>query len=304
MYVRGVEWLNYHHLYYFWVVAREGSIARARAELRLAQPTISGQLRLLEEALGEKLFERAGRGLVLTEVGRAVYRYADEIFSLGKELVDTVKGRPTGRPARLVVGIDDVMPKLVVRRLLEPALHLEQPVHLVCREETTERLLVELAAHTIDVVLSDAPLGAGTSVRVYGHLLGECAVSFFAERRLAASYQKNFPASLDGAPMLLPTEGTALRRSLDQWFAAHGIRPKIAAEFDDSALLNAFGHDGLGIFPAPSVLEGTFQQQYGARLLGRVDDLKERFYAFSTERRIKHPAVAAICQAARNEIFG
>lgn len=299
-----MEWLNYHHLLYFWVLAREGSLLRASAELRLAQSTVSGQIHALESTLGEKLFAKSGRKLVLTDVGRVVYRYADEIFSLGRELRDAVKGRAVGRPLTLVVGIADVVPKLVARRVLEPALNLPVPVRLVCRENKPARLLAELAIHNIDVVLTDAPVGPSIRIRAFNHLLGECGVMFFATAELAAKHRRNFPKSLNGAPMLLPTENTTLRRSLDEWFAARGVRPKVIGEFEDSALLKVFGQTGTGIFPAPSIIAKELQDQYQVRVVGRVEEVRERFYAISIERRLKHPAVVAISEQARRQVFG
>lgn len=298
-----MEWLNYHHLLYFWLVVREGGLAPASARLRLAQSTVSAQVHSFEHALGEKLFTRRGRRLVLTEVGQLVYRYADEIFSLGQELQDAIKGRPVGRPLRLVVGIADVVPKLVARRLLEPALNLSEPIQLVCREDKPERLLAELATHDVDVVLADAPIPPSTHVRAFNHLLGECGVVFFATAKLAAGRRSEFPESLDGAPLLLPTPNTVLRRALDQWFAKLGVRPNIVAEFEDSALLKVFGQTGQGIFPAPAVIANEVQRQYNVRIVGRTDEVRERFYAISLERRLKHPAVVAISEAARATIF-
>src|SRR4051812_16372438 len=236
MYSRVMEWLNYHHLLYFWTVAKEGSIARACEKLRLAQPTISGQLRQLEDALGEKLFVKRGRGLVMTEVGQVVFRYAEEIFGLGRELQDVLKGRPRGRPLRLLVGISDMLPKLVAYRILQPALEMEEPVQLVCDEDTPERLLVQLAEHRIDVVLSDAPIPPGAPAKAFNHLLGSCSTTVFAAPKLAARYRRKFPRSLDGAPFLLPMEGAAVRRSLEQWFDAENIRPRLVGEFKDGAL--------------------------------------------------------------------
>src|SRR3990172_12249937 len=289
-----MEWLNYNHLLYFWVVAKEGSIARATRELRLAQPTISGQIHRLEEVLGEKLFARKGRNLELTEIGRVVFRYAEEIFALGRELQDTLKGAPVGRPLTLVVGVADVVPKLIARRLLEPALKVSEPVHLVCREDKPDRLLAELAVHELDIVLADAPVSPSLRVRAFNHLLGECDVVFLAAPNLAATHRRGFPRSLDGAPLLLPTENTALRRSLDQWFTTHDIRPRVVGEFEDSALLKEFGQTGLGIFPAPSVIVDEVRGQYRVRLVGRLEEVRERFYAISVERKLKHPAVVAI----------
>lgn len=298
-----MEWLNYHHLLYFWAVAREGSIARAGVKLGLAQPTISGQIRALENVLGEKLFSRSGRGLVLTEVGRMVLGYAEDIFSLGRELLDSVKDRPTGRPIQFVVGVADVLPKAVAYRLIEPALHLAEPVQVICREDRPDRLLTELAAHELDVILSDAPISPLVRVRAFNHLLGECGVTFFATARLAAAHRRGFPESLHGAPFLLPTEITTVRRSLDEWFEARQIRPRVVGEFDDFSLLRTFGEAGAGLFAAPSVLERQLRKE-GFRVIGHASEVRERFYAISVERRIKHPAVVAICQSAREELFG
>jgi len=299
-----MEWLNYHHLLYFWVVACHGSVTRAAAELRLAQPTVSTQLRTLEEVLGEKLFARTGRRLVLTDVGRLVFRYADEIFGLGRELLETVKGRPTGQPMRLTVGIADAVPKLIAYRLLGPALTGAEPVRIICREDKPDRLLAQLAVHGLDLVLSDAPIGPTTKVRAFNHLLGECGVTFFATPALARTCRRGFPRSLGGAPMLLPTDNTALRRSLDDWFESEDIRPRVASEFEDSALLMAFGQAGMGLFPAPSAIERQVRTQYGVVVVGRLDAVCERFYAISGERRLKHPAVVAISEAARQRVFG
>ena len=299
-----MEWLNYHHLLYFWVVACHGSVTRAAAELRLAQSTVSTQLRTLENMLGEKLFARTGRRLVLTDVGRLVFRYADEIFGLGRELLETVKGRPTGQPMRLTVGIADAVPKLIAYRLLGPALTGAEPVRIICREDKPDRLLAQLAVHGLDLVLSDAPIGPTTKVRAFNHLLGECGVTFFAAPALARTCRRGFPRSLGGAPMLLPTDNTALRRSLDDWFESEDIRPRVASEFEDSALLMAFGQAGMGLFPAPSAIERQVRSQYGVVVVGRLDTVRERFYAISGERRLKHPAVVAISEAARQRVFG
>ncbi len=298
-----MEWLNYHHLLYFWTVARTGSIARASRELRLAQPTISGQLRTLEEYLGEKLFNRVGRGLALTDVGQVVYRYADEIFSLGRELNDVLKGRPRGRPLRLLVGISDALPKLIAYRLLQPALAMSDPIRLVCHEDKPERLVTELSSHSVDMVLTDSPLTAATRVRAFNHLLGSCGVTLFASRELASVYRRKFPKSLDGAPFLLPLENATLRRSLEQWFEANGIHPKVVGEFQDSALMGTFGQGGVGVFAAPSAIEKEVRLHYRVRVIGRVESIVERFYAISIERKLKHPAVVAISEAARSDLF-
>jgi LysR family transcriptional regulator, transcriptional activator of nhaA len=298
-----MEWLNYHHLLYFWLVVREGGVAKAAAKLRLAHPTVSGQIRALERSLGEQLLVKQGRRLVLTEMGTVVYHYAEEIFTLGRELLDTVKGRPTGRPLRLVVGIAEVVPKLIARALLEPVRSRSSKTLMVCREDKVDRLITDLASHTLDVVISDSPLPAGSSVRAFNHLFGECGVTIFGRKDLASKYRKNFPRSLDGAPMLLPTPATALRRSLDQYFDGAGIRPSVEAEFDDSALLEVFGQDGAGLFAASTPLEERVRQQYDVESLGRLPEVRERFYAISIERKIRHPSVAVIWQAAREGIF-
>jgi LysR family transcriptional activator of nhaA len=298
-----MEWLNYHHLLYFWTVAKEGSIAKACDKLRLAQPTISGQLRLLEEALGEKLFAQAGRGLAMTEVGQVVYRYADEIFGLGRELQDVLKGRPRGRPQRLLVGISDLVPKLIAYRILQPVLSMPEPVQLVCHEDAPERLLSDLAEHQLDVVLSDAPLTSMARVKAFNHLLGRCGVTLFAAPAIAASYRRDFPASLDGAPFLLPSEGSTARRALEQWFDARDVRPRVVGEFKDSALLKTFGQAGAGIFPAPAAIEKEVSEHYKVRVVGRPESMVERFYAISVERKLKHPAVVTLSEAARDQLF-
>jgi LysR family transcriptional activator of nhaA len=299
-----MEWLNYHHLMYFWTVAREGTLVAAGKVLRLSHPTLSAQIHALEDSLGEKLFVRTGRRLVLTEMGHVVYRFAEEIFSLGREMVDTVHGRASGQPLRVDVGIADAVPKLIVHRLLQPALGLPTPIRLVCHEDSYERLLANLSLHTLDIVISDAPVPPGSSVRAFNHLLGETGVSFFATKALARSFRRGFPTSLDGAPLLLPLETLTLRRSLNQWLDRHDIKPRVLAEFEDSALLKVFGADGVGIFPAPTVMEADVCRQYGVQVLGRVPEVRERFYAISIERKLKNPAIVAISEAAQHEVFG
>jgi len=298
-----VEWLNYHHLLYFYTVAREGSVTRAAAALRLAQPTLSAQIRQLERSLDEKLFLRQNRGLVLTEMGRVVYDYAEQIFGLGSEMLDTLRGRPSSRPARLHVGIADVVPKLVCHRLLERVLTGPQAVQLVLREGKPDDLLAALARQRFDLVIADSPLGPHLRVRAFNHLLGESGTTFFAANALAARFKPGFPKSLDGAPMLLPTENTVLRRSLDQWFASLGVRPRIVAEVEDSALVNSFGQHGAGVFAAPSIIARDIRRQFRVRAIGATEEVRERFYAISVERRIKNPAVAAITTAAQERLF-
>ena len=300
--IHDMAWLNYHHLLYFWTVARHGSVAKACEELHLAQPTISGQIRALEHAFGARLFVRAGRQLALTEMGRVVFGYAEEIFSLGRELKSAMKGGDTGRPAKLLVGVADSIPKLLTARLLEAALRLPQPTQLICREEKLERLLAELAIHNLDLVLSDMPVPPTVNVEAYNHAMGESTVSLFSASPLARKYSKNLPTSLDGAPFLLPARNATLRRSMDDWFHSHGIRPAVRGEFDDSATLKSFGQAGHGIFPGPSVVEREIKRQYRVEVLGRIPTLKQRFYAITVERKLRHPAVVAIFDAARKRL--
>lgn len=298
-----MDWLNYHHLYYFWTVAREGSVARACVRLRLAQPTISGQIRLLEESLGEKLFVKAGRGLAMTETGQMVFRYASEIFGLGRELQDVLKGRPRGRPLRLMVGVSDMVPKLIAYRVLEPALAMGDAVQLICDEDGPERLIAALAEHRLDIVLSDTPITSAAPVKAFNHLLGTCGVSVFATAALAERFRPGFPSSLHGAPFLMPFEGAILRRSLDAWFAARKIEPRLIGEFKDGALMKAFGQAGAGLFAAPDAIEREVRAHYRVEVIGRMDPVTESYYAISIERKLKHPAVVAISNAARESLF-
>ncbi|MEZ5356179.1 MAG: transcriptional activator NhaR [Bryobacteraceae bacterium] len=298
-----MEWLNYHHLLYFWTVAREGSVTAACERLRLAQPTVSGQLRLLEDSLGEKLFVKSGRGLALTEIGQVVYRYADEIFSLGRELQDVLKGRPPGRAIRFRVGVSDMVPKLIAHRILVPVFGMEEPIHLVCEEDSPERLLAELAEHRLDMVLSDVPVTGMARLKAFNHPLGSCGSTCFAAPSLAARYRGGFPGSLDGAPFLMPIEGTTLRRAIDHWLESRNIRPSVVGEFKDSALMKTFGQAGAGVFLAPAPIRKEVCEHYGVREIGRVDEVVERFYAISIERRLKHPAVVTVTEAARENLF-
>ena len=294
--------LNYQHLKYFWAVSRHGNLTRASAELLLAPQTVSTQIRDLEKGLGVELFSREGRRLVLTDIGRTVYRYADEIFNIGREIQDVVRGLP-GRPLHLVVGVADVVPKLIAQRLIGPAMQLKEPVRVICREGRTDRLLAELAIHKLDVVLSDAPIPSAVKIRAYNHLLGDSSVTFMAIDRLARNFRKGFPKSMNGVPILLPAEGTTLRSSLEHWFDTLEIRPMIVGEFEDSALLKAFGQVGAGIFAVPSVIQNEVGRQYGVEPIGVADGVTERFYAISIERKIRHPALAAICITAKSTLF-
>ena len=298
-----MEWLNYHHLLYFWNVVRAGSIQKASEQLRVSPPAISVQVKLLEDQFGAKLLARSGRRLVLTEMGRTVFSYAEDIFALGRELMDVVRNRPVGRPLRLDVGVVDVMPKVVVQTLLEPALHLRETVRIVCREATSDQLLGRLATHELDVVLSDSPVDPSLKIRAYSHLLGECGVIFVGGRKTASRYRRGFPQSLDGAPMFLPTDNTAFRRNLDFWFESKRIRPLIIGEFEDYALLRAFGETGAGVFPLPSLVEAQVRKQKALKTVGATSDVRTQFYAISAERKLQHPAVVAIRNSARQELF-
>ena len=298
-----MNWLNYHHLLYFWTAAREGSITKACRKLHLTQPTVSGQIRALEKSLKAELFERSGRSIALTDTGRVVFRYADEIFSLGRELQDSLAGRPTGHAMRLVVGVADSLPKVLVHRLLEPALHLGDEVRITCIDGEPDRLLAQLALHEINLVVSDFPANPRLGMKAFNHLLGECGVSFFATDDLARKHMRGFPGSLDGAPMFLPSGDTPLRRSLDRWFDEREIRPRVRAEFSDSALLKVFGASGDGIFAAPTAVEEDVRRMYGVVVVGREDSVRERFYAITVDKRLEHPAVVAISQAARRKLF-
>lgn len=298
-----MNWLNYHHLYYFWNVAREGSIAAAAQRLGLSQPTISAQIKMLERSMKSALLERAGRGVKLTQQGMTVFRYADEIFALGREMQDALSGRMVGDDLSLHVGVADVVPKIIAHRLLLPAIERAGKVRLTCREGKSDELLAALAIHEMDVVLLDKPFNAVARVSAFNHLLGECGVSFFAPRAAVSQYRRRFPKSLDGAAFLMPTAPSTLRRALDRWLEEENIRVVVAAEFDDSALLKVFGRAGTGLFAGPTAIEREISQQYGVGVIGRVETIRERFYAVTLERRLHHPAVVAIRDAARDSLF-
>jgi LysR family transcriptional activator of nhaA len=295
--------LNYSHLLYFWTVAREGSIAKASSVLHLTPQTISGQLKLLDESIGDRLFVRAGRRLVLSDLGKVVYQYADEIFSLGAELAHVARGKAPGMPLVLNVGIVDSIPKLVTYRVLEPALKLDEKLRLNCHEATLDKLLSDLAVHRLDLVLSDRPVPPGLNVRAYHHLLGASGVTVFAAPALAESLGKRFPENLKDAPFLMPANTPALRSHLEEWFDANDLSPLIVGEFDDSALLKSFGQAGVGVFVGPSALEAEIRDMYHVVALGQVPNVEERFYAISPERKLKHPAIVAITERARETIF-
>ena len=294
--------LNYQHLLYFWVVAREGSIARAVGVLHLTQPTISTQLKTLEYAIGAPLFERRGRARVLTGTGQLVYRYAEEIFRTGQDLTEAL-ARGGAAPTTLVVGVSDSLPKLTTWQLLQPLLNMTPPFQLTCRVGKTERLVGDLAAHALDVVLADTPVPTSSPVCAFNHLLGESGITVFATETLARRHRRDFPQSLNGAPFILQTENTGLRQSFDAWCVLHAVRPRVVGEFEDVALLQVFGQEGLGLFAAPSVVEAQVRRQYGVRVVGRLPDVRQQFYAITVQRRLPHPGVVALSESARNRLF-
>jgi LysR family transcriptional activator of nhaA len=296
--------LNYRHLHYFLTVAKSGGITRAGERLHLTPQTLSGQLSQFERQLGTPLFRRVGRRMELTEPGRLALSYAEEIFQVGAELEERLRGRSEERTVPFRVGIADVVPKSIAYRLLAPAMQLPEPVRLICREDRLERLLAELAIHRLDMVLADRPMPANMDIKGYSHPLGQCGVAFLASPALAAKLVGEFPANLDGAPLLIPGEDSALRAPLMRWLERRNIRARIVGEFDDSALMKAFGQAGCGVFPAPAATTGEVEGQYGTLSLGQTDDIQERFFAISVERRLTHPAVVAVSEGARRGLFG
>jgi len=295
--------MNYKHLYYFWTVAKAGSIARASEQLHLTPQTISGQLSLFENVLGETLFDRSRRRFALTDAGRTVLGYAEEIFSLGKELEEVLHHRPGGRPLQFRVGVSDAVPKALAYKLIEPALRATENSRIVCREGKVAGLMAELAIHQLDIVIADSPMPPRIDVKAFNHLLGECGLTFFATSELAKAFPGDFPQRLNGAPLLLPGDDVAVRPKLIRWFDQNRIRPRIAGEFDDGALMAAFGQAGAGIFSAPSAIAEQIREQYGVEMIGATGEITESFYAISVERRLSHPAVIAISEAARQELF-
>jgi LysR family transcriptional activator of nhaA len=286
--------LNYQHLLYFWSIARTGSLTRACEELALSPPTVSAQLRSLEARLGEKLLAKSGRTLVMTEAGRLVFGYAEQIFGLGRDLLETLEQGPAERPLRVVVGIDDVLPKEIAHRILRSTFKLPRPVRLVCREGTLEELVADLAVHKVDIVLSDAPATPSLNIRAYSHSLGTCETLWMATPALAQTLTADFPKALDGVPVLLPTDDTAIRRSLDLWLERHNVRPAMVGEFEDYAMLREFARAGHGFAPVLSVLEKQFQREHGLVRVGIAAGVEAEFYAISVERRIKNPAIAVM----------
>jgi LysR family transcriptional regulator, transcriptional activator of nhaA len=295
--------LNFKHLRYFWMVARTGSIARAAGQLHLAAHSISGQLKEFEATLGVELFRRSGRNLELTDAGQRILSYADDIFSIGDELLDVLREQKVKKTLPFRVGIADSVSKLVTYRLLEPALKLEEPVRLICREGRLTPLLAELAIHRLDMIIADRPMPAHLNVRGYSHLLGESGLSVFGTRSVVKGLSGKFPAALANAPFLLPGEDVAIRPKLIQWFEANDLRPHVVGEFDDSALMKAFGQAGAGLFVAPTAIVDYVCRQYKVVEIGRIDSVVEQLYAITTERRLTHPAVVAISKAAKEDIF-
>jgi Transcriptional regulator len=299
-----MEFLNYHHLRYFWAVAKEGGLTKAAAKLHVSQPTISAQIQSLEAVLGGKLFRRTGRNLRLTDVGQHVLSYAEEIFSIGQDLLSSVKQRPTSRPLRLHLGVADALPKLVTYRIIEPIFSLQQPVQVSCWETKLSDMLVELTAYRLDIVLADEPASSGVNARIFNHLLGECGVTFCAEATLASKLRSGFPKSLNGAPALLPMANTGLRRSIEKWFHTNDIRPRLVGEFEDPALLHVLAFHGLGFIPVATLVAKEAATRFGFGVIGRTDACRQRFYAITPERKLTHPAVTAITSAARRRLFG
>ena len=294
-----IEWLNYHHLRYFWTVAKEGSLARAAAKLHVSQSSISEQIGELESAFGEKLFEREGRNNKLTHCGHVVFGYAEEIFALGTELMNDIKQRPGARTLRLHVGVVDSFPKLVTNEILKPVFLMPQTGHVICREGKMEDLLAQLAAHRLDIVLADEPASSSTNFKTHNHSLGETGTIFCAEKKLAAKLKPHFPKSLHDAPALLPTENTSLRRALETWFREQKIQPRILAEFEDLALMKVMAAEGRGFIALPSVAVNEAVDRYGFQTIGRTEKCRVQFHAITAERRIAHPAVALITSQAR-----
>jgi LysR family transcriptional activator of nhaA len=296
-----VTWLNYQHLFYFWTIAREGGLARGAAALHLTHSTLSVQLRALEEMLGEPLFERRGRSLVLTPFGRDVQQYANEIFRVGAELVDFSHGRHASL-RRLEVGAVGAVPKTMVCRMLMPALDVEEAGAVRIRQDTIERLVQELSTGRLHVVISDAVPAQLAALRLHAHPLGSTDILLYATEPLATRYRRGFPDSLDGAPMLMPGPDASLRRSLERWFANRGVRVRTVGEIDDAGTLRAFGAAGRGLFPVREALKTEVEEGLGARRVGRLDGLVESLYAISLERRVRHPGVAALIDAARRRM--
>lgn len=298
-----MRWLNYHHLYYFLTVCQKGSVTAASRHLRLSQPTVSAQLRSLEDVLGHKLFEKQGRSLVLTETGRCVRDYAEQIFALGSELFRVIEGAIIPTRQLLKIGITDMMPKHVVYRLIDPLFATHPSLRIVFYEDTSERLLSMLSIQEIDLVIADTPIPPQVKIKAFNHLLGESAISVLATRKLAKKYKKHFPHSMDNAPILLPVTLAVVRRELDTFFQSLSIQPSIVGEFQDSALMKIFAKSGRGLLPVPSIVEKEVCTEYSLSVVGRITEVKERFYLLSPERRLHHPAVSQLHDRAQRGLF-
>lgn len=290
--------LNYHHLRYFWAAAREGGLTRAARKLGVSQPSICTQIQALERALGDKLLRRTSHGLTLTEAGQKIFSFAEEIFSLGEELLYAMKQHPTTRPLHVNIGIADSLPKLLTFDMLRPIFHLPQPVRASCCEGKVPDLLAQLASYRVDVVLADEPAPASGNLKTFNHLLEGCGVSFCAAPALVNRLKRGFPGSLHGAPALLPSPGSALRRSLEKWFREKRVAPRLVAEFDDAALVKVAATEGLGFFALPSLVADEAVARYKMRILGHARDCRQQFYAITAERRLTHPGVVAITSKA------
>ncbi len=295
--------LNYRQLHYFWVVARTGSIVRASEQLNLTAQTISGQISLLEETFCVKLFRRVGRHLELTEAGRQALPYAERMFQMAGELEAVLRTQPDEEQIPFRVGVADVVPKSIVYRLIAPTMELSEPLRITCREDKLERLLADLAIQRLDMVISDSPMPSHLDIKGYSQKLGECGISFFATEQLAARHGEDFPQCLHRAPLLIPGQESVLRSRLMRWFGDQGLLPRVVGEFDDSALMQAFGQSGSGIFIAPSVIADEIMTQYRVRLIGQTEAVTESFYVISVERKVKHPGIVAITEGARRELF-
>ena len=291
--------LNYQHLYYFWNVAREGGVTRACQKLGLAQPTISGQLAVFESVIGAPLFRKEGRGLVLTETGRTVFNYAEEIFTLGRELTNTLKNGAGALGQRVTVGVVSSLPKLVIYRIIEPVLRDAAASQIICFEDKRERLLAELTLHGVDLVIADAPESTAKGARVYNHAIGEASVAAFANPELVDRYRDDFPWSLNNAPLMLQTTNSNLRRALDKWFDDQGIKPRILAEIEDSALLKTFAAEGSGVIFAPLIVSNEIERRYGLLPLGEIQNVQEKFYAITMQRKVENKVVTKILKRAR-----
>lgn len=295
--------VNYKHLHYFWVVAQEGSIAKASEWLHITPQTISGQLSLLEDYYGVSLFKKVGRNLQLTAVGQQVQSYADEIFSLGNELDQMMSHQPSIQPLVFKVGVVDVVPKLIGHQLLMPALKMASPTRMICREADLDSLLADLTVHRLDLVIADRPIPPTVSTRGFSHKLGQSSISFLASKTVKQRLSGEFPACLNDAPLLLPSSGSQLRLDIDQWLSQQRIRPRIVAEFDDSALMKAFGQEDVGLFIAPSVIKDSVIRQYNVEFVGSTNEVSEHFYAISVEKKIKNPIVSEIIKTANSVLF-